>query len=134
MYNFILQIIIMFSLGVMIYLIARAAPRVGDIEEIFKKQPLGDFDKLIAKMPISKIDFILSAWVEKTLRKIKLILMKWDNLLSEHLNRVKKINGNGGMEEKQTLFNKPTEEKKEEEQKVTSCKLISRGGGVANRT
>ena len=114
MYNFILQIIIMFSLGVMIYLIARAAPRVGDIEEIFKKQPLGDFDKLIAKMPISKIDFILSAWVEKTLRKIKLILMKWDNLLSEHLNRVKKINGNGGMEEKQTLFNKPTEEKKEE--------------------
>jgi len=111
MYNFILQIIIMSSLGAMIYLIARAAPRVGDIEEIFKKQPLGDFEKLIAKIPISEIDFILSAWVEKSLRKIKLILMKWDNLLSEHLNRIKKTNGNGGKEEKQTLFSSSNEEK-----------------------
>lgn len=109
MYNFILQIIIMVSLGIMIYLIARATPRVGDIEEIFKRQPLGDFDKLIAKIPIVKIDFILSAWVEKTLRKIKLILMKWDNLVSEHLNRIKKTNGNGSREEKQTLFSKSKE-------------------------
>ncbi len=101
----------MLSLGVMIYLIARVTPRVGDIEEIFKKQPLGDFDKLIAKIPIGEIDFILSAWVEKTLRKIKLILMKWDNLLSEHLNRIKKTNGNNvGKEEKQTLFNKSIDE------------------------
>ena len=113
MYNFIFQIIIMFSLGVMIYLIARAAPRVGDIEEIFKKQPLGDFDKLIAKIPISEIDFILSAWVEKSLRKIKLLLMKWDNLASEHLNRIKKNNSNGSKEEKQTLFSNSNEEKEE---------------------
>lgn len=103
----------MISLGVLIYLIARVTPRIGDIEEIFKKQPLGDFDKLIAKIPISEIDFILTAWVEKTLRKIKLILMKWDNLLSEHLSRIKKTNGNGGKEEKQTLFSKNIDEKEE---------------------
>lgn len=113
MYNFILQIFIMVSLGVMIYLIARATPRVGDIEDIFKKQFFGDFDKLIAKIPISKIDFVLSAWIEKILRKIKLILMKWDNLASEHLNRIKKSNGNGEKEERQTLFNKQTEGVKE---------------------
>ncbi|MEK7658022.1 MAG: hypothetical protein AAB366_02435 [Patescibacteria group bacterium] len=108
MYNFILQIIIMISLGAMIYLIARAAPRVGDSEESFEKFSYTNrLDQLIAKIPFDEVDAALSVSVEKLLRKLKLFLLKWDNLLSEHIKKIKKINDNNGFkkEEKQNLFN-----------------------------
>lgn len=106
MYNFILQTIIMASLGAMVYLIARAAPRVGDNEEIFGKfSYTGRLDRLIAKIPFDKIDSTLSIFFEKFLRKLRLFLLKWDNLLSEHIKKIKKINGNDFQkEEKQNLF------------------------------
>lgn len=107
MYNFILQIIIMASLGAMIYLIARAAPRVGDSEESFEKfSYTSRLDQLIAKIPFDEIDAALSIFVEKFLRKLKLLLLKWDNLLSEHIKKIKKINDNNGFqkEEKSNLF------------------------------
>lgn len=111
MYNFILQTIIMASLGAMVYLIARAAPRVGDSEEIFGKfSYAGRLDRLIAKIPFDKIDAVLSIFVEKFLRKLKLFLLKWDNLLSEHIKKIKKTNSNDFQkEEKPNLFDNQSE-------------------------
>ena len=120
MYNFILQILIMLSLWAIIYLIARAAPRVGDIEESFKKETFHQkLDKLIAKVPFEKMDVFFTVNLEKTLRKIKLLLMKWDNLLTNHLRKLKKSGNGGAKEEKQNLFASltETEEDKKEEKK-----------------
>lgn len=105
MYNFILQIIIMASLGTIIYLIARTVPRIENLEESFEKMPIGKLDRLINLIPLDKIDITLSTLTEKMLRKIKLGLMRWDNLMTDHLKKIKKTNGNGhSNEDKPTLF------------------------------
>ncbi len=104
MYNFILQMALMLSLGTIIYLMARAVPRVGD--EISK--PAGKFDHWLNSLRLEKFDIILSNFLEKALRNAKLILMKLDNLTNEYLDKIKqsKPNGNGqkGKEERPTLF------------------------------
>jgi len=91
----------MLSLGTMIYLIARAAPRIGDTVETAKKKSTSKLDRLIASLPIEKLDFIFSNFMEKTLRKLRLWLLKWDNFLTNHLNKFKKANGE---KEKTELF------------------------------
>lgn len=109
MYNFILQMALMLSLGIIIYLMARAVPRVGD--EILK--PAGKFDRWLSSLRLEKFDILLSNFLEKALRKAKLILMKLDNVTNEYLDKIKKTkpNGNGqkGKEEKPTLFDSKTE-------------------------
>ncbi len=109
MYNFILQIITMLSLGVMIYLIARAVPRVS--EEI--PRPESKVDRWFIFLRIEKIDSLFGNFLEKFLRRIKLIIMKLDNITSDHLDKIKKskINNNGNKsEEKPSLFNSNSKE------------------------
>lgn len=96
MYNFILQILIMSSLAVMIYLLARRVPQIIDTvsEEslILRERSLwGRVDRFISKFPMEKIDFTLSQFLEKIIRKMKLLLMRIDNYLSRHLEKFKKI-------------------------------------------
>ena len=68
MYNFVLQTIVMLSFGVLIYLVARAVPRVSETE--IKAASLGDhLDRWIKKLPLEKMDAWLSSQVEKFLRK-----------------------------------------------------------------
>jgi hypothetical protein len=110
MYNFILQIFVMVSLGVVIYLIARAVPRVGD--EISK--PTLNLDRWLGSLKLEKLDVAFGNFMEKLLRKIKLFLMKLDNVTNNYLDKIKqtKLNGNGQKkEEKPTLFD--TNDKKE---------------------
>lgn len=109
MYNFILQIIIMSSLGIIVYLFGRVIPRVNNIEEnILKDSFQFKLDKFIARIPFDKIDISFSTFIEKTLRKIKLLLMKWDNVVTNHIEKMRKTaNGSFGgekKEEKQKLF------------------------------
>ena len=88
MYNFILQIIIMSSLGIIVYLFGRAIPRISNIEENITKNSFQfKLDKFIAKIPFDKIDISFSTSIEKTLRKIKLLLMKWDNIVTNHIEK-----------------------------------------------
>ncbi|MEK7193768.1 MAG: hypothetical protein AAB651_00150 [Patescibacteria group bacterium] len=107
MHNFILQIVLMVSLGIMIYLIARAAPRIGDTVETAAKKSPNKLDRLIATLPIEKLDFIFSSFMEKTLRKLRVWFLKWDNLLTNHLNKFKKTNGE---KEKNDLFGENNKE------------------------
>lgn len=106
MFNFILQIVIMSSFGLIVYLAARAVPRVGDTEDFFGKFPYGRVDRLLAKIPLDKIDITFSVFLEKFLRKMKLFLLKWDNLLGAHIEKIKNKNGNNSekQEEKQNIF------------------------------
>lgn len=98
----------MASLGIMIYLVVRGVSRVSDtVEEGLQNNQKSRFDKLVDFLPLEKIDLMLSEYFEKILRKIKLILMKWDNVVTGHLDKIKKTangNGNGNGEKKQSLF------------------------------
>lgn len=104
MYNFILEIALMVSLGVMVYLIARAVPRVED--ETAEPRGRSRLDDLLSSVPLSRLDAALGNFLEKVLRKTRLVLMRLDNVVGGHLNRVKKFNKVGERlgEEKQTIF------------------------------
>ncbi len=118
MYNFLLQILIMIGLGIMIYLIARAAPRVGDDIAHDVKGQLGKLDRIFSHAQFEKFDAIFNNLAEKGLRKLRLLLMKLDNLTNDYLDKVKKYktNGNGknGIE-KPSLFDKGINENAEKE-------------------
>ena len=87
MYNFVLQILMFSSLGLIIYLFARAVPRVGEAEA---PRGSGFFDKLMAKLPMAKIDKSLDSFFAKFLRKLRVVIMKLDNFINHRLGKLKK--------------------------------------------
>jgi len=101
----------MVSLGAMIYLIGRAVPRVSD--EVGGGESMTKFDRLLSSMRFEKVDVLLNNFLEKLLRKVKLLLMKLDNTTNNYLNKVKKFklpgNGQKNGEEKPNLFENKTE-------------------------
>lgn len=103
MYDTIAQIIVMASLGVMIYIIARAAPRIGDDLSVLEEKRTR-----ASLVSLERIDGIVNSALEKTLRRTKLILMQLDNVVSNYLHRVKRITKYH--EEKPNLFENLQEE------------------------
>jgi hypothetical protein len=79
MYELILQLVLMASLAVIVYLMALAVPRVSDSEE----KGSGGSD---TPLPLDKIDTLLNGLKDKLLRRVKIVLMKTDNLISKQLN------------------------------------------------
>lgn len=88
MYSLLLQLITFSSLALLIYLMARAVPRVKD-EEVRVHAP-GKFDALLKKLPLEKMDARLSSFSEKSLRKLRVVILKFDNMLQNYLKRVKR--------------------------------------------
>lgn len=91
MYNFVLQIIVFGSLGLIIYLLVRAMPRV--IDAPAPSRPANFFDKLMGKIPVAKIDQNINSFFAKFLRKLKVIIMKIDNFVNDRLGKLTKKNG-----------------------------------------
>ena len=87
MYNFVLQILVFSSLGLVIYLLAQAVPRV---EETETPRGSGFFDKLMKKLPMAKIDKSLDSFFAKFLRKVRVVIMKLDNFINHRLGKLKK--------------------------------------------
>jgi len=94
MYNFFFQSTIVLSLGVIIYLLSRAVPRISDSHEINRAPNF--FDQLIKKIPISRIDSALNLFFAKLLRKIKVLIMKTDNLINVGIHKLRKEDYNNG--------------------------------------
>lgn len=88
MYNFVVEMSMLVSLGLIVYLFARAVPRIAQNrpEDI---QPLSGFDRFVNKLPLEKIDRGLHSFFEKTLRKMRIVLMKIDNYINSHLKSLK---------------------------------------------
>lgn len=84
MYNFILQMVVMLSLATIIYLFARAVPRVPDAapEE-------GSLEKFFERIPFEKADAFVSMVFEKSLRKLKVVVARLDTILSQRLRGLK---------------------------------------------
>ncbi len=106
MYNFILQIALMVSLGVIIYLFARAVPRVND--EVTASNRRNILAEWVSSLPLHKLDTAFSNFLEKFLRRVRLILMRLENSVAGYLTEVRKSNSaksrNG--EARSTLFSK----------------------------
>ena|SRR3989344_4816510 len=101
--NFVLQILVFTSLGTVIYLLARALPRVGDLPSPERKPNF--LDRMISKVPMAKIDESLDSFFAKTLRKIKVLILKIDNFINDRLGKLSKKSNNdkGGDGDQQLL-------------------------------
>lgn len=107
MYDFLLQIFFVSSLAVIIYLMARALPRLANGEE--PKNLYYYLEHWLEKLPVHKMDERLNSYFFKTLKKVRVVVMRVDNKIVRGLNRIKKNgeNGNGhGNGSIQDLLNK----------------------------
>ena len=95
MYHFILQILIMLSLGVLVYMAARKIPQISDtVPEEVAGQPKGfwhQVELVLGKMPLDRFDLAVSQFLEKNIRRMKLFLARLDNYLTHHLEQFKKV-------------------------------------------
>lgn len=87
MYDFILQLIMIGSLSVIVYLTARALPRVTDEGELpTVHEQVGGW---LERLPLHRLDERLNALLYKLLKHVRIIMMKIDNRLTHQLKRVK---------------------------------------------
>ena len=88
MYSFFLQIITVSSLGTILFIFARALPRMKE-ETATIVVRVNRLDNLIAKIPFEKIDATFNSFFEKTLRKIRLAISRFDNFLTEKISHIR---------------------------------------------
>lgn len=87
MYDFSINIALIISSGVIIYLLARALPRLEDTAPAPDVAP-NAFERFMRRIPLSKIDAALSGFFEKWLRKMRVMVLKAENLVSAGIRRM----------------------------------------------
>jgi len=97
-YDFLLQTIFFLSLGIIIYILARAVPRITETGKVIHAP--GRFDKLLSRLPLKQIDEKVNVFFEKSLRKFKVSILKMDNFVDKSLTKVKNSNTNAELREK----------------------------------
>ena len=85
MFDFTTNIIFIISLSVIVYILARALPRVPD-----EVVPASAFDKLVERLPLEQVDNALVSTFEKILRKVRVLVMKIDNVINKNLDQLRK--------------------------------------------
>lgn len=94
-YNLIFQIIVFSSLGAVVIILGRALPRIED-ESVISRSRRGYFERISKKIPLERLDEAINIFLHKALRKIKIVLMKADNVVSEKLHNFSKKDKSGG--------------------------------------
>ncbi len=84
MVHFIVQTLIMAALAVILYLMAKALPRISDEPEN------SHTEKSRAMFYVEKLDILLKTFLEKTLRQVRVWILKFDNFIGQKINRFKK--------------------------------------------
>jgi hypothetical protein len=87
MYDLALSLVLFSSLGALIYLLARAVPRVHDAGDAAHVPGL--FDRILVKLPLRDIDEGISRGTTKLLRRVRVGVLKLDNSIVGVLGRVK---------------------------------------------
>jgi len=100
MYDLFLQIVFMGSLGVIIYIMALSIPRLD-----YADKPIGKIKQVLSNIPLHKIDHFLTGYKERILRRIRLITLKLDNLISSSLHKSKEENKEKEEREDKTPLN-----------------------------
>ena len=85
----------MVSLGILVYLAARKIPQISDMApEDAIGQPKGVWHRIelvLGRLPLDRFDLAVSQFLEKNVRKMKLVLARLDNYLTHHLEQFKKV-------------------------------------------
>ncbi|MBI2888486.1 MAG: hypothetical protein HYY10_01035 [Candidatus Liptonbacteria bacterium] len=85
MLEFVLANIAMVSVGVVLFLIAHSLPRVGERET----EPKWFIERWITSEVPEKLDGAFNSFAGKFLRKLRVVILKFDNLISESLKKFK---------------------------------------------
>lgn len=91
MIEFVLANIAMIAVGVILFVIARSLPRIGEVET----SPKSLLERWITSEVPEKLDTTFNSFAGKFLRKLRVIILKVDNAVSISLKRFKQENGNG---------------------------------------
>ena len=94
MFSLIPQIILLLCFGLIVWLIIKNLPKVKDEEggtehNVEAGSLLNKKRKFIHKIPIEKIDAKVNSFLEKVLRRSRIILMRVDTYLQKHLDTLK---------------------------------------------
>ncbi len=84
-FQFFLTNIFMISIGMILYLAARTLPRIELDPETDKK---GLFEKWITSEVPEKIDAMLNGFLFKTFKRMRVMLLRFDNSLGEHIKKM----------------------------------------------
>lgn len=87
MIEFILIDVLLISLGVILYIIARAIPRVEDDPVTIEKKNF--LDRFAHSDVPEKLDGMFNLFLLKSLKRIKILTLKFDNALSRQLKKIR---------------------------------------------
>ncbi len=88
MFDFIIQLLIVGSLGTIIVILGRALPRVEE-SSAGERGKEGVVDRLLRRIPMSEIDTAIAGFLEKALRKIRVVNLKIENLVNDGIQRLR---------------------------------------------
>jgi len=94
MLQFIATEALMISLGVILYLVIRTLPRIE--EENLPPLKRGIFERWFTSEIPERLDKISQAILEKLFRKLKVFLLRLDNILTERLRKIKPADSENG--------------------------------------
>ncbi|HEY5220753.1 MAG TPA: hypothetical protein VIJ29_01205 [Candidatus Paceibacterota bacterium] len=83
--EFIFTIILMACLGIVLYLTAQALPRIEEVPSDEK----GFLERWAHSEMPEKIDAVFNNFLAKFLRRTKVLILKLDNILAKHLQKIK---------------------------------------------
>ncbi|MBM3281566.1 MAG: hypothetical protein FJY91_02375 [Candidatus Harrisonbacteria bacterium] len=86
MYDFILQILFFSSLSLIIFLLARALPRIQDEDEGSAHLVIF-FERLVNRLPLDELDSTFGRHWDKFLRRVRLLVLKLDTYLNEKIKK-----------------------------------------------
>lgn len=108
MFKFIVEILIMVSLGTILYLLAKTMPRIDD-----RESDIPSLRTHWIMIYLEKADQRLKFYWEKTLRRSGIVILKLDNIINKKLNKLKK-----DIKKESTFSITGAEEKKEDKDTV----------------
>jgi hypothetical protein len=92
-YSFFLELLMMVSLALMIFIFASALPKIEEEEAGKRKDNF--LDRLAKRVPLDKIDDNLEIFWEKLLRRTKVFLLKATNSVDGRLAKKSRSPSNG---------------------------------------
>ncbi len=103
-----MQIILIASAGLIVYLFARALPRIGDAEILPPSKVWLRLESAVKHLPLQKIDAFLSGILEKFLRRARVVVMKLENAVNAGIHKVRRGKNGSAPEDKSAkdLFEK----------------------------
>lgn len=111
MFQFVVINILMISVGVVLYLMIRALPRIDGEEDIPSRANI--LERWITSEIPEKVDVLLNNFLGKFFRRLKIALLKIDNYITKRMEKIKGVqapNGKRSINFKQIVENKTEKE------------------------